>query len=102
MGSFSALCYDAVFAVRRFDIVLVNLFFSIDSPLSGAERSFHLFKVLGFMVIQTVYLLFIHNVHPHNDSIFNKLEFVNEYSMVALAYLSLNFVNMVHVWDYSK
>ena len=101
VGSLSSLYYNAVFAVRRFDIVLVNLFFSIDSPLSGAKRSFHLFKVLSFMGIQTMYLFFIHNVHPHNDSTFNKLELVNEYCMVALAYLSLNFVNIVQVWNYT-
>ena len=46
------------------------------------------------------YLIYIHGVRPHNDSIFNTLEFINEYCMIALAYLMLKFVNLVHVWDY--
>ena len=98
-GSYRALCYNGVFAVRRFNIVLMNMYFTKDSPLSGVDRSYYLFKIIGFLAIQTAYLSFIHNVHPHNDSIFNKLEIVNEYSMIVLAYLSLNFVNLVQVWN---
>ena len=80
--------------------MLVSLYFSKDSPLSGVERSFYMFKVLSFLIIQTGYLIYIHAVRPHNDSIFNTLEFVNEYCMVALAYLMLKFVNLVQIWDY--
>ena len=80
--------------------MLINLYFTKNSPLSDLERSFYLFKVLSFIFIQTGYLLYIHTVHPHNDSVFNKLEFVNEYCMIALAYLMLKFVNLVQIWDY--
>lgn len=38
-------------------------------------------------------------MRPHSEPIFNKLELVNEYSMVALSYLGLNFVGLVQVWD---
>ena len=80
--------------------MLINLYFTKNSPLSDLERSFYLFKVLSFIFIQTGYLLYIHTVHPHNDSVFNLLEFVNEYCMIALAYLMLKFVNLVQIWDY--
>ena len=33
--SFRALAYNAVFSVRRFDIILMNMFFTAQSPLSG-------------------------------------------------------------------
>lgn len=36
----------------------------------------------------------MHDARPHNDSIFNILEFVNEYIMVALAYVMLNFTQL--------
>ena len=38
-------------------------------------------------------------MRPHVDSIFNTLEFVNEYSMVLLTYLMLNFVNLTSILD---
>lgn len=70
--------------------------------MSGIDRTHHLFKIILFMLIQLSYLSYIHLVHPHSESIFNKLEFINEYCMVALSYLMLNFVNLVQIWDYEK
>lgn len=49
--SFKALMYNAVFAVRRFDLVLINVYFTAGSPLSGVERSWYLQKILSFLVI---------------------------------------------------
>ena len=49
--SFRALCYNAIFSVRRFDIVLVNIFFTQNSPLSGLDRSFYMQKVLCLILI---------------------------------------------------
>ena len=86
--------------MRRFNIVLVSLYFTKDSPLSGVERSYNMFKVFCLLFIQMGYLVYIHAVRPHNDSIFNTLEFINEYCMMALAYLMLKFVNLVQIWDY--
>lgn len=59
-----------------------------------------MFKIFCLLFIQMGYLFYIHTVRPHNDSIFNTLEFINEYCMMALAYLMLKFVNLVQVWDY--
>ena len=38
--------------------------------------------------------MFVHAVRPHADSIFNTLEFINEYSMVILAYIMLKWTNL--------
>lgn len=48
-NSFLALCYHAVFSMRRFDIVLMNLYFTADSPLSGLESTHYLYKILIFL-----------------------------------------------------
>ena len=45
-SSFATLLYEAIFAVRRFDIVIINLILSVGSPLSGATRNYYLEKVL--------------------------------------------------------
>jgi len=60
-----ALAYNAVFAVRRFDLVLVNVFFTAGSPLSGIERTWYLQKILCFLIIQIMYLSYIHVTRPH-------------------------------------
>lgn len=97
--SFKALMYNAVFAVRRFDLVLINVYFTAGSPLSGVERSWYLQKILSFLVIQIAYLSYIHITKPHEESIFNTLEFVNEYALMALAYLMINFTTLVSLRD---
>ena len=100
--SYSALCYNAIFSVRRYNIVLMNAYFTKDSAMSGVDRTHYLLKVLSFLLIQTIYLAYVHNVHPHSESIFNKLEFVNEYLMVALAYTMLNFTKLSMIQDPSN
>ena len=34
---------------------------------------------------------------PHNESLFNKLEFLNEYCMIALGFVMLNFSNLLPI-----
>ncbi len=91
----TALTYNAVFAVRRFDIIMMNIFFTAGSPLSDFYRSWYLQKILCFLCIQIGYLSYIHSVKPHSESLFNTLEFVNEYALMALAYLLINFTTIV-------
>ena len=47
-NSFSSLLYEAVFAVRRFDIIVINLLFTVNSPISGLKRNMYLEKILMF------------------------------------------------------
>ena len=94
LDSFRALCYNSIFAVRRFNIILMNIYFTKGSPLSGLDRTYYLQKILCFLLIQSAYIIYVHSVRPHNDSIFNTLEFVNEYLMVALAYIMFNFTHL--------
>ena len=99
LNSFRALLYNSVFSVRRFEIILMNVFFTANSPLSGIDRTFYLQKILCFLLIQFAYIIYVHSVHPHNDSIFNLLEFINEYAMVTLGYIMLNFAGIVSIQD---
>ena len=94
-----ALAYNAVFAVRRFNIVLVNMFFTAGSPLSGFDRSWYLQKIISFLIIQIFYISYIHITLPHKDNFFNMLEFVNEYALMMLAYLMINFTTIVSIRD---
>ena len=87
----SALCYNAVFAVRRLDLILMNIYFTAGSPLSGIDRTMYLQKIICFLFLQTVYLSYIHVTKPHTESVFNTLEIINEYGLVALAYIMLNY-----------
>ena len=42
LNSLQALCYNAIFSVRRLDIVLMNVYFTANSPLSNIDRTFYL------------------------------------------------------------
>ena len=92
LNSFQALSYNAVFAVRRFDLILINLILNEGSPISGLERTHYLEKIILFLWIQTLYLVYIHMAKPHEDPTFNRLEFINEYSLCAFGYSMLIFV----------
>ena len=91
---FTALCYAAISTVRRFDIVIMNQILTEKSPL-GLDRTLYFHKVISFLFIQYGYLSYIHTVKPHKEAIFNKLEFLNEYCMIALTFLMLNFTNIL-------
>ena len=99
--SLSALIYNAVFAVRRYQIVFVSVFFTAESPLSGFDREHHLEKILGFLSLQTVYLTYLHRVKPHDDPAFNRLELVNEYASCAFGYTMLLFCGIGSDLTYS-
>ena len=95
VDKFNAVIYNAVFAVRRFDILLVNLWLSQDSPMSGVERTFYLEKILFFISVQLLYISYIHVAKPHENPIFNQLELMNEYSLLALGYVMLMFSGLI-------
>ena len=92
--SFITLLYPTVFAVRRFNIVMVNILFTQDSPLSGVERTLYMEKILFLLLIQTLYLAYIHLARPHEDKVFNSLELINEYALCACAYTMLTFTGL--------
>ena len=47
----SAILYYAVFAVRRYNLILFNLFFSYGSPLSQVDRTDYLSKTILFTLV---------------------------------------------------
>ena len=87
--SFSALCFQAIFAVHRFDLVIVNIMFTKDSPLTQFDQTESALKILCFILIQVVYLAYFHSVHPHDQPWFNRLDFCNQYALLALGNLML-------------
>lgn len=91
LDSFSSLLYVSVFSVRRFDLVLVGVYFSQDSYLSGFDETNYSLKILSFLLIQVIYLSYIHHVMPHDETLFNRLEYFNEYLLGMLGYTMLIF-----------
>ena len=63
--------------------------------MSGLEHSEYGLKVTAFTLIQVSYLSYIHKVKPHDEPEFNKLEFLNEYGLLALSYAMLGFVTSI-------
>ena len=86
--------YQAVFAVRRWDIIIANMLFTQSFPLLDLARHHYLEKVMCFLIVQTFYILYIHEVKPHDESAFNKLELINEYSLMAFGYTMLLFTGV--------
>ena len=60
-----ALLYNTVFGMRRFFIVLINISLSPNCPWSNFEQHRYLYKILIFMFIQSVYIIYILETMPH-------------------------------------
>ena len=62
----SSLAYQAIFAVRRWDLIFINMVFTKDFPMFYLSRSFYLEKVISFLIVQLFYIFYIHLVKPHD------------------------------------
>merc|ERR1712176_754015 len=104
MNQLSALFYNAIFCVRRFHIVLVNLLFSPGFPLTNFEQHQYLFKDFCFIFIQTIYVMYIADARPHSQHIFNLLEFFNEGMITLMCYIMVCFTGIgpSHIIMHSK
>jgi len=91
----SALLYNVVFCVRRFYLVLINMYFSPQFPLSNFESHANYFKVAIFLVMQTMYMIYIIEAKPHTEDIFIKLEYFNEGLLVMLCYMMFVYTGIV-------
>ena len=59
----------------------------------------YVFKIVGFLVIQTFYILYIFDTTPHTKWIFNRLEFINEGALILLSYVMLVFSGLTPISD---
>ena len=94
ISSTAAISYKAIFAVRRFDIILDNMVLAQDAPLFNLERDHNLEKVIVFILLQTCYVLYVKFVMPHDEKAFNVLELLNEYLLLVLGYTMLIFTGV--------
>lgn len=81
------LFYNAVFCVRRFNIVLINMFFSPGFPLSNFKQDQYLFKNFAFIGVQTAYIMYVWDQKPHTNHVFNQLELFNESMIILMCYV---------------
>ena len=89
------LLYDSIFAMRRFYLVLVNVSLTSTFPLTSFEKNEYLFKILIFLFMQSLYVVYILDAKPHTMKIFNKLEFFNETALIILSYMSIAFTGIM-------
>ena len=83
------LLYNVVFCIRRFHIVLVNVFFSQHFLKETFTTDNYLLKIFSFLVIQSIYIVYIWETMPHTMDLFNKLELFNEGFLILLAFLMI-------------
>lgn len=95
-GSKEALLYYSIFSIKRFYIVLINVAFS---SREVGEKNNYLLKIILFLVLQSIYLLYIFDTRPHTTRIFNRLEFFNEGMLMLLAYVMLIFSGLTPIDD---
>ena len=87
-----ALLYNAIFCIRRLDIVFINIVLSPGFPLiEKFEHNPYLIKILCFLLIQTIYVMYVWETKPHTRDIFNKLEFFNEGMIVLMCYIMIGY-----------
>ena len=76
------------------------MYFSHDSPLSGFnEIVYTVHKVVSLILVQLIYLSFVHRVRPHNLNVFNVLEYFNEHCLLLLAYFGMLLFPVVNASD---
>ena len=46
-----ALSYKSIFAIRRYNIICINIIFTVNSPVLGENRNLFLVKVILFMIV---------------------------------------------------
>ena len=83
------MIYNAIFCLRRFYIVFVNMIFSPGFPGTDFAQHQYLFKQFAFIFIQTAYLLYVTDTRPHTVSVFNSLEFFNEGMIILMCYIMI-------------
>jgi len=90
--SIKRVLYTPVFHTRRILIVFSNIVFSKNVILTGYERDHPFQKIASFLIIQILYLVYIIESMPHQEKTFNRLEIINELSMVFLGYVMIGVV----------
>ena len=81
--------------MRRLFLVVINVALNNGFPLTNFERIQYLGKILLFLLIQSLYLLYIIDVMPHTLNTFNYLEMINEILLMILAYMSLAYTGLI-------
>ena len=65
------------------------MIFSPGFPITDFEQHQYLMKQFAFIIIQTVYVIYIFDTRPHTVDIFNKLELFNEGMIIFMCYVMI-------------
>ena len=97
-----ALFYNAIFCLRRFYLVLINMIFSPGFPITNFEQHQYLMKQFAFIIVQTLYIIYIFDTKPHTSDVFNKLEFFNEGMIIFMCYVMIVYCGVGYYKDILK
>ena len=78
------------------------MIFSPDFPLSNIDHHQYLFKQFGFIIVQTVYVIYIADTWPHTNNIFNWLEVWNEGLIILMCYIMICYAGIGPVEEILK
>ena len=81
--------------MRRFYIVLINIMLNAECPWTNFEQSRMLYKIILFLLVQSLYIMYIYETRPHTLNLFNRLELGNEGALMMLAYIMIAFSGVV-------
>ena len=90
-----ALLYNPIFCIRRFYIVLINIVFNVECPWTDYSQNHYKNKIFCFLLLQSIYVFYIADSRPHLHTTFNRLEFLNEGTLMILAYMMIAFSGCV-------
>lgn len=80
---FSAFAYTSVFCLRR--ILLVCLFMALHNQT--------IWLILSLNALQSFYFWYLTSVMPHEETIHNRLEILNELCIITMQYLMIFLIN---------
>ena len=69
--------------------MLINVVFSNAFPVKLFEGNCFLYKILFFLGIQSVYVIYIIDSWPHTEDHFNTLELFNESLLILLTFIMI-------------
>ena len=90
-----SLLYNTVFMTRRFYIVIINLLLNSGNPWNSFDESRYFYKIILFLLITYVKILFVIDTRPHTQTVYNRLEFINEGALIVLANVMIAFSGIV-------
>ena len=84
---FTALMYTSLFCIRRLLLVCILLSLQLILNTSG------FWLIIAYNGLQSLYFWYMTSVRPHEETIHNKLEYINELCVISMQYSMIHFIS---------